>query len=444
MKTISLEAEQHVLGAVLINPQSLNAITDLITPSDFSNTDNEKIFRAMVELGAASEVLTIYEFIAGSGYDVNLGYIAELQLNTPSDANIKQYARIVKDKARLRSVLTAASEMCLAVGEDEGSSVDEVVSKAQSIAMAIDSEQASDGVVAIADALKDAAKEWNRRAELGDKIDGLETGWKSVDERLSGIRPGDLFIIAGRPSMGKTVMAMQMVADIAIRQNKKAIVFSLEMTKQQLIDRMAACVGKIPYDVLRKCDVKRFGEYQSEIMVAAGKIKSSGIFIDETGGLHINQICARARRTKAIYGLDLIVVDHIGLATSDGPSREREIANITGKLKQLAKELGVAVIGVSQLNRGVESRTCRRPLMSDLKDSGSIEQDADTVALLYRDEYYNKDSQNKGVVEVIFGKLRDGETGTDFLQSNLAMMRFDDMAPNYQPEASEPKKRFDY
>lgn len=440
MKLASIEAENSVLAALITNSASIRRIEGKVEAKDFSTPFNQAAFELIQEDPNLSDVISLSERLIKQGFEEPLTYLTDLCLHNPGGSNIAPYAEIVADKAKIRRLMAKMDDIAAEVHESHDKNADEIVSEAQQSILSLTEGDSTGEIETASKCLEAAVKEWNRRADLNGKIDGLATGWRDIDTRLCGVRAGDLFIIAARPSMGKTALAMQFAGHIAIDQQKPVAVFSLEMSKQQLIDRMAACVGGIPYGVLRSCEPAKFGEHSHAINVAARKIKDSKLYIDDTGGLHINQICARARRVKAMNGeIGAVFVDHIGLAASEGQSREREIANITWKLKMLAKELGCPVIALSQLNRGVEQRTNKRPMMSDLRDSGSIEQDADTVALLYRDDYYNERSDNPGTIEVIFGKLRDGEVGTDYLQSELSKMRMLDQEIGYQPVESQPE-----
>lgn len=438
---ISNEAEQAVLGSILINPTLINSLPEIISAEMFGAAHNQKVFAAMVQLGVSSDVITVAEVLESQGADQPLSYLMDLQQGTHSTANAKAYAKVVAEKYQLRMLLEASQSIAELVSSETDTKAADVINKAQSLILGLSTDSEESGPVCAATALQTAVNEWNRRSKMNGQIDGLATGYRDIDKRLCGVRAGDLFIIAGRPSMGKTVFAMNIVSNAVIKQKKRAVVFSLEMSTQQLMDRMTAEVAGVDYSILRSCDSDAFGKAGPMINNGATLIKDAGtrLMIDETPGLHINQVLARARRQHAISPVDMVVVDHIGLLKAEGHSREREVADITGKLKVLAKELGCPVVALSQLNRGVEQRTCKRPMMSDLRDSGAIEQDADTVALLYRDDYYKTEGVEPDMsVEIIFGKLRDGEVGTDYLMNEMNKMRMVNAMEGYRPP--EPKQ----
>ena len=431
-KTENIEAEQQVLGAILINPSCKGRVDEILTPEDFSTQNHKIIFTAMANCQAI-DVINVCEAIQAMGINPDLGVVLDLQQSVPSSANVVSYARIVKNRSIVRSLVGKAENICKMVDESTDETPSDLISAAQSEILSLTSSDDSSGPETALECVKRAALEWQRRMELDGKIDGLSSGFAGIDERVGGFKKGDLITIAARPAMGKTAFAMQIAASVAVDQQKNIAVFSLEMTTEQLIDRMMACVGRIPYSILKNPTTETWGEYSAGVKIASDQIKNSGLHIDDTAGLHINQICSRARRLNSMYGIDLVIVDHIGLVASEGQSREREVANITWRLKMLAKELECPVIQLSQLNRGVEQRPDRRPLMSDLRDSGSIEQDSDAVLLLYREDYYKEKPLNPNTLEVIASKLRAGEAGSTFLDENLAKMRFMDKPRDWAP-----------
>ncbi len=435
-KTENIAAEQQLLGAILIDPSCKTQVDEIITPEHFSTAAHQEIHRAM-GLCQNISVIDVCEILSQSGKNADWSYLAELQQSTPSSANVMSYARIVRDRATVRGILDKTQAIARLIDESTTETPSDLVSAAQSEILSLTSADDSNGLEGATECITRAASEWKRRMDLDGKLDGLSSGFRDLDTRVGGFKGGDLVVIAARPSMGKTAFAMQMVTSAAVDQGKRFAVFSLEMTTEQLMDRMMACVGRIPYSVLKNPTNESWSEYSAGVDLAVKAIKGSGIYIDDTPGLHINQICSRARREHARNGLDGVMVDHIGLVRSEGFSREREVAVITGKLKALAKELDCPVFALSQLNRKVEERPCKRPMMSDLRDSGSIEQDADSVLLLYREDYYTKlsgkTSINPQTLEVIAGKLRAGEVGTCYLEESLSKMRFMDKDLHWEP-----------
>lgn len=444
MNLFSIEAEQSVIGAMILDQSVINDICENLVAEDFFHAENRILFSCIVDMlnkRIPVEPITLDEQVQNIGGESLLVYILEIATNTPSSANSSAYAKIVKEYSRKRSLQGALDVCAEMIHKDRGATSDELIARSAAVIGGLHCDDGQ-GLRNTKQILKSLAQKWDKRCQAGDHYDGLLTGIKALDDRYRGWKPGDLIVVAGRPSMGKSVMAFQVSLHNSINLGKRTMVFSLEMTAEQLIERGTAAVGHVHLDVFRKCDTKEFGKFQHEIMTAAGRIANSDILIDETPSLHINQIMARARNAHRKAPLSLVVVDHINIARGDGQSREREIAQITGGLKSLAKELGCPVVAVTQLNRKVEERANKRPIMSDLRDSGSIEQDADIVMLLYRDEYYNEDSAEKGIIEIITGKFREGETGIDRCASMLHQSRIADLSPDYMPPPQEQKKPY--
>jgi replicative DNA helicase len=441
----SLEAEQCVIGSILIKPHLLDMVSETLCTEDFFSIKHRRIFESLCEMSAerlSVDEITVAEHMQARDRECEMSYLIDLSGNTPSTENVTAYTRIVRECSRKRALGVAMSEALASVHEDTAAKADDLIAKT---AAAIGALQCSDGqgVRTTKEILKSLSQKWDKRSQMNGEIDGLETGLKVLDERYSGWKPGDLIVIGGRPSMGKSALALQIAVHNAALRGKRVKVFSLEMTDEVCIERATANLAGIHLDVLRKCAKSDFAAYQSQIVAAAHKLASADLMIDETPGLHINQIMARSRNAHRKAPLDLVVVDHINIATGNGQSREREMASITGGLKALAKELGCPVVAVTQLNRDLEKRADKHPVMSDLRDSGSIEQDADIVLLVYRDEYYHPDSVDKGIVELITGKFREGETGYDAAASLLHMAKIADLDRRWQrPEQEAPVRGF--
>lgn len=443
----SLEAEQGVLGAMLIDPSLIDVLTEDLAATDFNWPDNADIFRAIVDLHSRQQgvdFLTVSELIGtlDSG-DNALAYVADIQRGTPSVANAKAYAKIVKERSLDRRLIHVAAT----IHEIAHSSTDtpDKIAQAQTEVLAVDGSSNSADVVSAWDVLVEHMPVLERREEMKGELDGLSTGLPDLDEMLQGLKPEQLIIIAGRPAMGKTTLAMNIAAHAGIRQGKKVQVFSLEMSNGQLMDRFLAAEGRVPLQ-----DIKSgrgfAGENGLKLTAAAGKIRDSGLVMSDRAGLSMSRIRSIARRQKLRAGLDLIIIDYLQLLDEEGGSgnRTEAVSAMSRGAKLMARELQVPVIMLSQLNRSLESRPNKRPMCSDLRESGAIEQDADIILFVYRDEIYHPDSEYKGVAEIIIGKGRDIETGTVRSCFNGQYSRFDPLAPGWiEPEYKQdkPKRR---
>ena len=410
----SLESEHAVLGAMMQRPELIDTLSQDLTADDFYLADNAEIFRAILNLQSASrpvDFLTVAEAVQTlPNGDSPLAYCAEIVNNTPSAANARAYAETIKERSVDRSLILCGDRIAeIAMGD---SPTAEKIAAAQAEVLAIDGEAATAEVVKAADVLTEHVEELQRRSDRGDEMDGLSTGIKDLDEKIQGLKPEQLIIIAGRPAMGKTTLAMNIAADAAIRQKKQTLVISLEMSNGQLMDRFLAAEGKIPLQLIKNGSAPR--DYGTELNSAAYRIKNSPLYMSDRASMTISRIRAAARRHKRRYGLDLIVIDYLQLMDSDGRSgnRTEEVSQMSRHAKLMAKELKCPVVMLSQLSRKCEERPNKRPVCSDLRESGAIEQDADIIVFVYRDEVYNPDTEFKGVAEIIIGKGRDIETGT--------------------------------
>jgi replicative DNA helicase len=413
------EAEQAVLGGILLDNQALNAVLEILTRSDFYNEGHRKIFDAIVDLsdrGEPCDIVTLssnlkdrqtLELVGG------MAYLSLLVENITSAANIAYYARIVKEKAILRDLITTATEI-LHKTYNAGTDIDSVLDEAEQAIFEISENKIRPSFHKIKDIVKDNFRELERIAERQDLITGVPTGFDKLDEITSGLQRSDLIIIAGRPSMGKTAFALNIAQNAALNSGVSVAIFSLEMSKEQLVFRMLSSEAKVDSQRLRKGFL---GETDWQKLVkSCGDLSEASIYIDDSPAITVLEMKAKARRLKAETGLGLVILDYLQLMRGSAykESREQEISEISRSLKALAKELSVPVIALSQLNRKVEDRTNRRPQMADLRESGAIEQDADVIAFIYRDEVYNKadDNPEKGIAEIIIGKQRNGPTGT--------------------------------
>jgi replicative DNA helicase len=440
----SIEAEQSVLGALLIDSKAWDQVADVVTTEDFYRPDHRLIYEALGELvagGRPADVVTVSEQLERRGRLTDAGglaYLGTLAGDTPTAANVRTYAQIVRERALMRRLIEAGREIASSVFSDEGASARELVNNAEKLVFEIADQGVRTGsgavrVSALLPGLIDKIDEWHSHP---DKLRGLATGFTDFDNKTGGLRPGDLIIVAGRPSMGKTTLAVNMAENAAINPDTKASVaiFSMEMPAEQLVTRMLASMGHVPLNSIRSGRIS--DDDWVRITSATSQLSEARIFIDESPGLTPTDLRARARRLKREHGLDLVVVDYLQLMQVPGTKENRatEIAEISRGLKSLAKELKVPVIALSQLNRAVEQRTEKKPVMSDLRESGSIEQDSDMILLIYREEVYDKNSTKKGIAEIDLAKHRNGETGTFLLTFQGQYTRFVNYAPDNYAE----------
>lgn len=423
-----IESEQSVLGGLLLDPKSHDRI-DFLKEDDFYRLEHRTIYRHILLLLAQNkpvDVITVAESLHSSGEENQTGglaYLGELASHTPSAANIKRYAEVVSEKRMLRDLLAVSNEIA-DLAQHSTLPLEERIDKAEGAVYALAEKRIEhkEEPKAIGSILSSVIEEIEDLYQRGGGITGVSTGFTDLDAKTLGLQPGDLIIIAGRPSMGKTAIALNLAEYAAIELEKPVMVFSMEMGQHALAKRSIASVGKINMGSIRSGRLT--DEDFSRMSYAVGKLAHAKLTIDETPALSVTQIRSRARRLARKSGLAMIVVDYIQLARGTGDSREQEIASISRGLKGIAKELNVPVVALSQLSRKVEERSDKRPMMSDLRESGAIEQDADLILMMYRDEYYNPESIERGVAEVIIGKQRNGETGTVKLGFEGAYSRF--------------------
>lgn len=432
----SIEAEQSVLGGLMLDNAAWEEVADRVTEADFYRKDHRLIFRAISALSensGAADVLTVSDWFVQNGIaenEIGLTYLAELARNVPSAANIKHYADIVRERSVLRQMISVSGEISTLAFETEGRPVTDLLDEAERklFEIADQSKRGKKGFRSMDDLVRAAVERLDILSESGSNITGIATGFNDLDERTSGLQKGDLVIVAGRPSMGKTAFSMNLVEYAAIKQELPVAVFSMEMPSEQLAMRMMSSFGRINASRLRTG--KLDDEDWPRVVSATTLLQSAPIYIDDTPALTPTDLRARARRLKRERGLGMIVVDYLQLmrAPGSGDNRANEIAEISRGMKALAKELEVPVIALSQLNRSLEQRPNKRPVMSDLRESGSIEQDADVILFLYRDEVYNEDSPDRGTAEVIIGKQRNGPIGTVRVSFRGEYTRFENLA----------------
>ncbi len=433
----SVEAEQAVLGGLMLAPEAFDRIADQLGEHDFYRRDHQLIFRAIRELAEKSrpyDAVTLGEWFESQGLGEQVAggaYLVELASTTPSAANIKAYAEIVRDKAVLRQLIEVGTGIVNDGFQPEGRESGELLAKAEQDVFAIGEARARgrSDFVPVNKAMAEAFDVLQTRYANGGGITGMPTGYTEFDEMTAGLQPTDLLILAARPSMGKTTLALNMAEYAAMKTKKAVAVFSMEMSASQLALRLISSTGRVNATRLRTGQLE--DEDWSRVTSAIRLLREAKIFIDDTPALSPEALRAKARRLKREHDLGLIVIDYLQLMQVPGNSENRatEISEISRNLKALAKELNVPVIALSQLNRSLETRTDKRPVMADLRESGAIEQDADVIVFIYRDEYYNKDaSPDKGLAEVIIGKQRNGPTGSLKLKFFGEYTRFDNLA----------------
>jgi len=438
----SVEAEQSVLGGLLLEASALDKITDLVLPDDFYRQEHRLIYRQIVRLSEMAkpvDVITVAEALEIAGELDKVGglpYLGSLAQNVPSAANIRRYGEIVRERSIMRKLAEVGSDIASSAynptGRDAAQLLDEAESKVFEIAEA--GSKGKQGFIPMPPLLTQVVEriETLYARDNASDVTGIATGFTDLDRKTSGLHPGDLIIIAGRPSMGKTALAINIAENVAMDSKLPVAIFSMEMGATQLVMRMIGSVGKLNQQDLRT------GKLQDDdwgrLTQALGKLNDAPIHIDESAALSSLDLRARSRRLSRLNnGLGLIVVDYLQLMSSNvgkaSENRATEISEISRSLKALAKELQVPVIALSQLNRSLEQRTDKRPVMSDLRESGAIEQDADLILFIYRDEVYNPDSQQQGKAEIIIGKQRNGPIGKIELAFRGEYTRFDNLAP---------------
>jgi replicative DNA helicase len=434
----SLEAEQAVLGGLLLDNSTWDAIADRLAAEDFYRRDHQLIFAAIAELSERNEpsdAVTLAEYLAAKGLAGETGglaYLAGLARDTPTAANVRAYADIVRERSLLRQLIRVSGEIAASAYDSEGRSAADLVSEAERRVLEIAElgRRSGPGFVPLHSVLGDAIDRLDLLQQTQGQLTGVSTGYHDLDRMTAGLQPGDLVIVAGRPSMGKTTLALNIAENAAIGAGTPAAIFSMEMSRDQLAMRMISSLGRVDQSHLR---TGNFGDEDwARINGAIAQMKTAPIFIDDSGALTPTEVRARARRLKRDHHgrLGLIVVDYLQLMQVPGTKENRatEISEISRSLKALAKELKVPVIALSQLNRSVEQRTDKKPVMSDLRESGAIEQDADLIMLIYREEVYEPETPRKGIADIIIAKQRNGPTGEVHLTFLGKYTRFENLA----------------
>ncbi|MEO8640941.1 replicative DNA helicase [Pseudomonas sp.] len=437
----SVEAEHGLLGAMMQRPELIDTLSDDLSAESFYFPENADVYRAIMAVrsaGQSVDFLTVGNHIGelASTGTPGFAYCAEIVKNTPSVASAGTYASIVRERAIDRALYELGSRaMEISQGDQDTQTK---IAAIQTAAMAIDSGSGADDVVKASDVLIEQVEVWQERHdryERGETLIGLSTGLTDLDEKLGGLQPEQLIIVAGRPAMGKTTLAMGFAINAAVHQNKSALVVSLEMSKGQLLDRAIASEGKIPLGLMKNgtaCE-----SHGSQMTAASHKIRKANLFFADRSGATVGRIRSLARRHKMRYGLDLLVIDYLQLMEGEGGNRTEEVSGMSRGCKLLARELGIPVVLLSQLSRKCEERPNKRPVPSDLRESGAIEQDADVILFVYRDEVYHENSEYKGLAEIIIGKGRDVETGTVRAAFLGQYNRFENLAAGWKAEPVE-------
>lgn len=418
----NIEAEQSVLGAILIENSALYKAIELISPNDFYKEAHRRIFLAMLELcekNEAIDLVTLTEYLRKKNEIEGVGgatYLSLLSNTVPTAANIRYHSKIVREKALLRNLISTATEI-VTRGYEDSQDIEELLDYAENAIFSVSEKKIRPSFIAIKDIITDSFETIERLSEKKDLVTGISTGFDKLDTLTSGFQPSDLIIVAGRPSMGKTAFCLCIAQHAGIKKRQPVAIFSLEMAKEQLVMRMLCAEARVDSHKLRSGFLSKSD--WPKLTTAAERLSEAPIFIDDTPGTSVLEMKAKARRLKAEHDLSLIIVDYLQLMSGrvdrrrgGADTREQEISEISRSLKALAKELSVPVVALSQLNRAVESRHDKRPMLADLRESGAIEQDADVILFIFREEVYKPTEENKGIAEIIIGKQRNGPVGT--------------------------------
>lgn len=434
----SLEAEQSVVGAMLMDKDAIMTAAEIVSREDFYQTAYGILFEAMVELfneGKPVDLITLQERLKEKDVPpeiTSLEFARDLLTAVPTSANVKYYAEIVMEKSMLRKLIKLNEEienMCY-LGRD---SLEAVLETTEKRVFELVQKRNTGDYVPIKQVVLNALDKIEKSSKTKGTVTGIPTGFIDLDYKTSGLQPSDLILVAARPSMGKTAFVLNIAQHVAFRSNKTVAIFSLEMSKEQLVNRLFSLESQVDAQLLRTGNLK--DSDWEKLIEGAGVIGKSKMIIDDTPGISISELRSKCRKFKLEQGLDLIIIDYLQLMTGRvggrAESRQQEISDISRSLKGLARQLNVPVIALSQLSRAVEQRPDHRPMMSDLRESGAIEQDADVVMFIYRDDYYNKDTDMKNIAEIIIAKQRNGPIGT----VNLAWL------PNYTKFANATRKQ---
>lgn len=413
----NIEAEQAVLGAIFLEPSALTTTSEILIPEDFYRHSHQRIYNVMLNLGdggKAVDLITVTEELAAAKELEDVGgvaYLSELAASVPTAANIEYYAKIVEEKSLLRRLIRTATDIA-SDGYAREDEVDSLLSEAEKNIMEVAQRKNAGAFHNIKDVLVRTYDNIETLTNRKGDVTGISTGFADFDHMTAGFQRNDLIIVGARPSMGKTAFALNIAQNVAVKAKENVAIFSLEMGAEQLVMRMLCAEGNINAQNLRTGDLT--DEDWRKLTMAMGSLSNAGIYIDDTPGIKVGEIRSKCRRLAQEHGLGMILIDYLQLIQGSGRSgenRQQEVSEISRSLKGLARELQVPVIALSQLSRGVEQRQDKRPMMSDIRESGSIEQDADIVAFLYREDYYDKEAENKNIIEIIIAKQRNGPVG---------------------------------
>ena len=432
----SEEAEQSVLGSMLMDREAASLGAELLKPEDFYNQRHAEIFEALHDLyreGREADLVTLKSQLEKRGRLEAAGdmkYISQIAAAVPNSAHIRQYIKIVKDNALYRRFIRLGNQI-LEESFSTGASIEDLSDHVEEKVFKILQDRGSSDFVHIRDVLMESFADIEKAAANGGELVGIPTGYTDLDSKTAGMQPSDLILVGARPSMGKTAFGLNIVQNVAVKKGLSCAVFSLEMSKKQIVNRFLACQAGVNMEKLRTGHME--DRDWERLVEALGPLSEAPIYIDDTGGITLAELRSKSRKLKIEKGLDLIMIDYLQLMSGGSNSRssdnrQNEIAEISRGLKKLARELDVPIIALSQLSRSLEGRADHRPMLSDLRESGAIEQDADVVMFLYRDEYYHPDTEEKNVAEVIIAKQRNGPTGTIKLRYDGPYTRFSNLA----------------
>jgi len=440
----NIEAEQAVIGAIFLEPGAFSAASEILLAEDFYRASHQRIFQSMMTLsnkGEPIDLVTVTTLLSNEQVLDEAGgvsYLTDVASSVPTAANIEYYSKIVEEKSLLRRLIRTATDIVTTTFDKEGE-VEDLLNEAEKNILEVSSRNNAGSFKAIKDVLIDVYDNIEILHQSDSRVTGVATGYRDLDQMTSGFQKNDLIIIAARPSVGKTAFALNIAQNVATKTEENVAIFSLEMGADQLVSRMLCAEGNIDSQRLRtgKLEPDDWGK----LTMAMGSLSNAGIFIDDSPGIRVNEIRSKCRRLKQEHGLGMIIIDYLQLIQGSDNSKEnrqQEVSEISRSLKGLARELEVPLIALSQLSRGVEQRQDKRPMMSDLRESGSLEQDADIVGFLYRDDYYDEESEQQNIIEIIISKQRNGPTGTIELAFVKEYNKFVDLDHRYQSNDIPP------
>ena len=432
----NIDAEQAVLGAMLIKKEAIAEVSQILRPEDFYRDAHKIVYEAMLTLfnkNEPADIVTVSDYLNNENLMEKVGgvtFITALANTVPTAANVTYHAKIVREKADLRNLINTATDIA-GMAYESSDDVADVIDKSEKMIMEVANRQNVSAFTPMRDIVMETFDKINVLYESKGGLTGIPCGFTDLDKLTSGLQPSDLILVAARPSMGKTAFTLNIGAHVALKEHKNVAFFSLEMSKQQLVQRMLCSEGGIDSQKLRKGELDKTD--WSKLVNVANKVAEAPLYIDDTAGITVMELRSKARRLKAEKGLDLIIIDYLQLMqgrTGKGATdnRQQEISEISRSLKAVARELNVPVIALSQLSRSVESRQIKRPMLSDLRESGSLEQDADIVMFLYREDYYDPETVNKNITEVIVAKHRNGPVDTVKMFFKKEFTRFNDLS----------------